>query len=75
MLVKLQKWGNSPAVRVPSYMVKELGARYGDELDLEVKSVIKRPRANWSAALKGRKPEPPVVPDVLDDDKLDGWSW
>jgi antitoxin MazE len=32
--VKVSKWGNSLAVRLPSGLVRELGIREGDELDL-----------------------------------------
>jgi len=35
--VKLKKWGNSFAVRIPAQVVKQVGLREGGEVILEVK--------------------------------------
>jgi antitoxin MazE len=37
MLVKIQKWGNSAALRVPAAALKEAGFVIGQRLDLKVK--------------------------------------
>lgn len=34
--MQVSKWGNSLAVRLPSMVVRELGLREGDEVDLRV---------------------------------------
>lgn len=75
MRVKLQKWGNSPAVRVPANTIRELGAHYGDELEVDIKYVIREPRAGWAEALTQHPAEATTLPDVLDDDRLEDWVW
>ena len=40
MIAKLQKWGNSKAVRIPATIVHQLGAKEGGPLDLEVKNGV-----------------------------------
>mgnify|MGYP003583876165 FL=1 len=50
--MKLQKWGNSAAVRVPKDILNKLGLQIGDELETEIRgqSIVikaaKRPRYN-----------------------------
>lgn len=36
MLTRMQKWGNSYAVRLPKAVVQETGIREGEELQVEV---------------------------------------
>ncbi|MBX9811575.1 MAG: AbrB/MazE/SpoVT family DNA-binding domain-containing protein [Burkholderiales bacterium] len=36
MLTKMQKWGNSYAVRLPKAVVQETGIREGEALEVEV---------------------------------------
>jgi antitoxin MazE len=35
MEIKLQKWGNSMGIRIPSNVIKSLGIKEGDNLKLE----------------------------------------
>ena len=36
MEVKLKKWGNSDGIRIPNTIIKSLGLKTNDKLDLEV---------------------------------------
>ncbi|EGZ50653.1 AbrB/MazE/SpoVT family DNA-binding domain-containing protein [Neisseria wadsworthii] len=55
--MKLQKWGNSAAVRFPKEIISQLGLQIGDELQTEVKGqtivikAVKRPRYKLSELL------------------------
>lgn len=40
MIAKLQKWGNSKAVRIPATIVQQLGAKEGGALDLQVRDGV-----------------------------------
>lgn len=74
MLVEVQKWGNSAAVRVPATMLKELEIRVGQKLDMKAidgRLVLERP-AETLEELVGR-----ITPTnrhglVLDDDHAAG---
>ena len=47
MEVKLQKWGNSEGIRIPSNIIKSLGLKANDKLELEIeddKIVIFKPQ-------------------------------
>lgn len=47
--MQVAKWGNSLAVRLPAQLVRELGLKEGDQIDLiradEVVKVRRQPRA------------------------------
>lgn len=66
MIGKLQKWGNSSAVRIPATIVHQLGAKAGGPLRLEVKGgtlvikVVKQKKPAKRAALKE-----PALKDLL----------
>ena len=36
-MLRLQKWGNSAAVRLPAEMLKQLGMKIGDSLETEIR--------------------------------------
>jgi antitoxin MazE len=38
MLVEIQKWGNSAALRIPAAALKEAGLQIGQKLDLKTES-------------------------------------
>ncbi len=46
MQTKVQKWGNSKAVRLPKYIAEEAGIKENDEVDLYVHegSIVITPR-------------------------------
>ena len=47
--MQVAKWGNSLAVRLPAELVRELGLKEGDQIDLirddEAVKVLRQPRA------------------------------
>lgn len=66
MIAKLQKWGNSSAVRIPATIVQQLGAKAGGPLRLEVKSgalVIKVMKRKKPA--KHARTKEPALKDLL----------
>jgi len=56
MVTKLQKWGNSIAVRIPKGLARELGVQKGTDVDLKVEN--------------GRLVIAPVAPPVYSLDEL-----
>lgn len=66
MIAKLQKWGNSNAVRIPATIVHQLGAESGTRLELEVKNgalVIQVAKQKKSARRVGSRE--PRLKDLL----------
>lgn len=55
--MKLQKWGNSAAVRFPKEIISQLGLEIGDELETEIQGqtivikAVKRPKYKLSDLL------------------------
>ncbi len=51
MLTKIQKWGNSQAVRIPKKILQELSIKPEEEIELIVKDetiIIKKPAKKYS---------------------------
>lgn len=65
--MKLQKWGNSAAVRFPKEIISQLGLQIGDELHTEVRGqtivikAVKRPRYKLVELLAEMQGEAPRV--------------
>lgn len=60
MLVTLNKWGNSEAIRIPKIIADALGIHSGDQVDLTIENealIIRKPE------LKGRE----LVASLLED--------
>ena len=62
MKLKVSKWANSAAVRLPAPVLAQLGAQVGDELDGEVvrgalvlRPAVRSPAAQRDAALEAMK--------------------
>jgi antitoxin MazE len=70
MLVEVQKWGNSAAVRVPSPALKEAGITIGQTLDLRTEGgrIIMTPSAPSLEELVGLITPANCHGPVLDDD-------
>ena len=54
MQAKIQKWGNSHAVRIPKLLVKEARLSYGSpiELSMEEEKIVIEPRENPAISLE-----------------------
>ncbi|MFS6937881.1 pemI-like protein (PemI), phage associated protein [Neisseria animaloris] len=69
--MKLQKWGNSAAVRFPKEIISQLGLQIGDELQTEVRGqtivikAVKRPRYKLSELLSEMQG---------DTSRVEGWE-
>jgi antitoxin MazE len=59
--MRVAKWGNSLAVRLPASLVKELELREGVEVDIDVRR--KAPSENdFDAAVRKLRTEMPLLP-------------
>lgn len=69
--MKLQKWGNSAAVRFPKEIISQLGLEIGDELETEIQGqtivikAVKRPKYKLSDLLA-------EMPDGIP--RVEGWD-
>ena len=69
--MKLQKWGNSAAVRFPKEIISQLGVEIGDELETEIQGqtivikAVKRPKYKLSDLLA-------EMPDGIP--RVEGWD-
>lgn len=57
MGVVVQRWGNSQGIRIPKYILEEVGLKINDEVELdklEDKIIIKKVKDNTFATLKDR---------------------
>ena len=58
MIIKMQKWGNSLALRIPSSMAKQLGIQQNTLVKIEEKGnkiilePVKKPRYNFQDLVK-----------------------
>lgn len=55
MEVKLQKWGNSDGIRIPSNLLKLLNLKTNDKVDLNYeddKIIIRKPKKKRKSQLK-----------------------
>ncbi|MBK6867381.1 MAG: AbrB/MazE/SpoVT family DNA-binding domain-containing protein [Burkholderiales bacterium] len=70
MRLNIQKWGNSAAVRLPSVMLAQMGARIGDAFEVDV--------ANGQATIRLARPKYKLadllaeMPDGLP--RVEGWD-
>lgn len=70
-MLRVQKWGNSAAVRLSAEMVKQLGVKIGDTLEAEIRDnelvvrAAKRPRYRLSDLLAEMPQQPP---------RAEGWD-
>jgi antitoxin MazE len=64
--VKVSKWGNSLAVRLPSAVVEALGLKEGGQIEVTIvgprQFEIRRDRDLWSAIERLRKLRRPFLP-------------
>jgi len=78
MIVKLRKIGNSVGNVYPAAILAELDAHSGDEIEVEIKRVVRHPRHDWD------KPE--AFAGGLDDHEMllddeptqwdeEEWTW
>ncbi|MBV6324978.1 AbrB/MazE/SpoVT family DNA-binding domain-containing protein [Duganella violaceipulchra] len=77
MLVEIQKWGNSAAVRIPAAALKETGLQIGQKLDLQTDAgqLLLVPAAESLEDLLARiTPENRHTP-LLDDPAVGGEAW
>ena len=57
MAVIVQKWGNSQGIRIPKYILEEVGLKVNDEVEFdksEDKIIIKKVKNNSYISLKDR---------------------
>ena len=50
MLTKIQKWGNSQAIRIPKKVLDELGLKPEDSLEMTIKDnviYLQKPAPEW----------------------------
>jgi len=70
MLSKIQKWGNSLAVRIPKVMADEMKARDGTSVQMTVKEQIlviePIPEARWTLAA--------LLTGVTDENRHGEWD-
>ncbi|MDR1662143.1 MAG: AbrB/MazE/SpoVT family DNA-binding domain-containing protein [Azoarcus sp.] len=59
--MRVAKWGNSLAVRLPASLVKELDLREGAEVDIDVKRKA-LPKNGFDAAIRKLRAEMPLLP-------------
>ena len=62
-MLRLQKWGNSAAVRLPSAMLKQLDLKIGDVLETEIRNgeLVVRAARRYRDLLAEMEAEPPRV--------------
>lgn len=73
MDVKIQQWGNSAALRVPSTVLKQMGISLGDTLSMDItevglllKPVQKKPRYTLAELIAQCDPSAPESADMAD---------
>ena len=72
MSTKIQKWGNSLAVRLPQYLIEKLGLEAGTTVDIEEESgkvITIKPTANMKLSLKK------MMSQVTDENKHELVDW
>lgn len=60
MKSRIQKWGNSLAIRIPIQLVKRFHLHHGNHVNLEIEDgriVIQTPQYNLNAMVKAITPE------------------
>ncbi len=78
-MLRVQKWGDSAAVRLSAEMVKQLDVKIGDTLETEIRDnelvvrAAKRPRYQLSDLL-AQMPQQPPRAEGWDEMPAAGWE-
>ena len=81
MTLKVQKWGNSLAIRIPSGVAKDAHLREGTAVDVsgdEAQIVLRRSVTSLSGTLRGRKPKytlDELLAQVTDENRQELIDW
>jgi antitoxin MazE len=59
--MRIAKWGNSLAVRLPAALIKEMNLREGEEVNIDVKKILSSDD-DFSAAIRKIREEMPLLP-------------
>ncbi|MDR3213944.1 MAG: AbrB/MazE/SpoVT family DNA-binding domain-containing protein [Azoarcus sp.] len=59
--MRIAKWGNSLAVRLPAALIKEMNLREGEEVEVEVKKITSS-EDDFAAAIRKIREEMPLLP-------------
>jgi antitoxin ChpS len=63
MKLKIQKWGNGAAVRLPSKLLTQVGAKIGDSIEVDPEAIkVAKPKYKLSDLIAqcNKDAEPPV---------------
>lgn len=80
MRLKIQKWGNSAAVRLPASILAQLGVKVGDSFEVDVSAQVATLRAakpkyklaDLLAQCDKNAPPPAEMPEGLP--RVEGWD-
>jgi antitoxin MazE len=81
MTLKVQKWGNSLAIRIPSGVAKDAHLREGTSIDVsadEAQIVLRRSSLSVNGISHGRRPKytlDELLPRVTDENRQDLIDW
>lgn len=72
MKLKIQKWGNSAAIKLPATMLSQIGASIGDKVEVEPKALrLTRPRYKLEDLLKECDITAPMPTDIENWEKME----
>jgi antitoxin MazE len=77
MQSRIQKWGNSLAVRIPTLIAKQLHLHSGSQVNLEIKNgqiIVQLPQYNLDTMIKAITPENQHHL-TLDDESVGNEEW
>ena len=66
--MRIAKWGNSLAVRLPVSLVKTLGLSDGEEVEIDIKRTVSRKEA-FGAAVRKLRENLPLLPADFNFDR------
>lgn len=66
MRLKIQKWGNSAAIRLPAKMLTEIGAVIGDTVEVDPEAIrVAKPKYKLDDLLAMCNKNAPVLTDMM----------
>lgn len=78
MRAKLRPVGNSVGLTIPASELRAVGAKAGDEVELEIKRVIRLSREDWNdpTSWPGAVDESPLMDDLPRNEfDVEDWEW
>lgn len=72
MKLKIQKWGNSAAIKLPATMLSQIGASIGDTVEVEPKDFrMVRPKYKLEDLVKECDINAPVPTDIAEWERME----